>query len=164
MKTTLRIVLGLVIVVAIAVGVLLIRIDSVAQSAIQRGGTYALGVDTVVDSVDISLWGGTAAVEGLNVANPEGYPGPHLMHSDHLGLSIEPGSIRRDTVVIREIVIDGLDLNIEKSQDKYNVEVVSENLQRFGQGEKEPAEGEPAPPAEGEQKQYIVKKLIVRNV
>lgn len=164
MKTTLRIVLGLVIVVAIAVGVLLVRIDAVAQTAIHRGGTYALGVETTTESVDISLWGGTAAIDSLLVANPAGYASPHVMHARHLGLSIEPGSIRRDTVIIRQIVIDGLDLNIDKSEDKYNIEVLSDHLKRFGEDETAADEGEPAPPEEDAAKQYVVQKLIVRNV
>jgi len=166
MKTALKVILALVVVIVIVAGVAIYRVDAIAKSAIERGGTYAMGVDTKVDGVSISLWGGTAGVDGLNIANPAGFPGPHLMHSGHLGLSLEPGTIREDTVVIREITIDGLDLHIRKKDGQYNVEVISENLKRFSKGEGGAPDAEPAPePTEDKPaKQFVVQKMTIRNV
>ncbi len=160
MKTLVRIFLAVVILAIVAVAVLWFRIDAVAKSAIERGGTYALGVDTTVDSVSLSLLGGTAKIQGLGIGNPSGYEATHLMKSSLLDMGVEPGSLREDTVVINQIVIDGLELNIEKSEGKYNIEVISDNLKRFSGDEDADA------PAEDEQpgKQYMVKKLVVRNV
>ncbi len=160
MKTALRILLGLVVIVAIVVAVVWVRIDALAKSAIERGGTYALGVDTTVEGVSISLWGGSAAIGGLNIANPAGYPADFMLNASHLGLAVEPGSIRTDTVVVNQIIIDGLELNIEKADGKYNVEVISDNLKKFSKDEEEPAEEEPTEPG----KQYVVQKLVIRNI
>ncbi len=161
MKTLLKIVVALVVVLLIVVGVVLMKIDSIAKAAVEKGGTYALGVETTVDSIDISLFGGKLAMDGLTAGNPDGYPAPHLLRSGHFGISVTPGSIRTDTVEIPEIVIDGLDVHIEKNKEtgKYNVQVVTDHLKSL-------SKDKPEEPKEDEKpgKQFMVKRLEVRNI
>lgn len=45
-------------------------IDSIAKQAIERGGFYALGVETELDSTDIGLFSGQFRLDVLHVANP----------------------------------------------------------------------------------------------
>ena len=68
-------ILGLVLLVLIALGVVLwLTIDSIAKTGIERGGTYALGVPTTVDSVSLSLLGGEMRINGPRSPTPRALP------------------------------------------------------------------------------------------
>ena len=51
-------------------------IDAFAKKGIEAGGTYCLGVPTTLDSANIGIVSGMFGLQGLTVANPEGYESP----------------------------------------------------------------------------------------
>ncbi|MEQ9616895.1 MAG: hypothetical protein RLN60_02550 [Phycisphaerales bacterium] len=79
----LKIVAVLLVVFIIAiVGIVVLvvsQVDTLAKHGIERGGTYAMGVETTVDSVDIGIFSGTFEMNGFRVANPEGYARPSFL-------------------------------------------------------------------------------------
>lgn len=161
-KWVLRTVLGVVVLLIVIVVVAVVMIDRIAKAGIERGGSYAMGVDTRVQSVDLSLLGGQFTMDGLNVANPAGYRSPHVMHSGKFDLKLDPGTILSDTVVINSFLLDGLDLNIERTMSGSNVQTILDNLKRLGaeQPGKEPA------PEEKEKggKKVKVDDIVIRDV
>lgn len=160
MKLLLKIVVGLLIVVSVTVAIVLWRVDQIAAAAIERGGTYAMGVDTRVDGVDVAILGGRLEVLGLNIANPEGFSDAKLLDAGRLALAVETGTLRSDRVVVPEVRIEGLKIKLERDDDgTYNLQVVSKNLEKLGSGEREPREPKPE-----SGKQYVVEKVVVRDV
>ena len=68
--------LGFLLLALAVIGVVVVAksLDRIAAESIRRGGTNALGVETDLESVDISLGGEvTASLRGLTIANPEGF-------------------------------------------------------------------------------------------
>ena len=152
MKTIKRIILGLVILLVIVVLVLWMMIDSLAKAGVEKGGTYALGVDTKVDTLSLSLLSGQLTMNGLTIANPEGYKTEHLMKSGRFNLEIETGSVFTDTVRIPRFELDGLDVNIEQKLGKSNVGEVMDNVKKRS-GSKEKGG-----------KEFDIDLLVIRNV
>jgi len=128
------IVLAVIVVLVIAViAVAWVFVDSIAKAAIEKGGTAALGVATTVQSVSVSLLGGTVDLSGLLVANPTGFETPHLMESRAINIGVRPGSLLSDTIEVNQFVIDGLDMYLEQQPgNKTNVGVVMDHLKEFG--------------------------------
>lgn len=158
MKTLLKIVAAVLLVLIIAAVVVVMRIDAIAKNAIEKGGTYALGVNTTVDSVSIGLLGGTFNMEGLAVANPAGFEAePHLLKNQTFDFGINTGSVFSDTVEVDLIRFSGLDVWIIKKDGKDNVKPILENLKKFEGGEK-------AKDETGSGKEFIVKKIVIENV
>jgi hypothetical protein len=141
MKTVLKIVVGLVLVIIIAGVIIWWRIDAIAARLIENAGTAALKVQTTVDSVHISLLGGSATLHGLQIANPEGYKSPHLMRFDNFSTSVNGGSLFSDTIEIPSITLDGLDVNLEQKGAQSNVKTVLNNLDSGGKSETTEAGG-----------------------
>ncbi len=161
MKTIMKLILVLIVLVIVAAGVAIWQIDALAKTAIEEGGTYALGVDTTVDEVHIGLLRGEASLNGLGVANPAGYPAEHkLMNTGEFSVQVETGTLREDTVVIPAITLDGLEVHLDRNDGKYNVQVITDNLKKLG-GEDEPSE-EPEEKKPG--KKFFVKKITIKNV
>jgi len=157
MKKVLIGLLALVVILVVVVGVILFRVNDIAKAGIQEGGKYALGVDTTVDSVDISLFGGTFAMADLQIANPAGFDAPFLMKNGKFNLALDTGSFWSDTIEVPLIELDGLDLHIIKKGDQNNISPILEHLKQFEGGEK--AEEET-----GTGKKFIIRKLVIKNV
>lgn len=148
-----------VVLVVLLGGLAALSLGAVASSAVERGGTYALGVETEVDDVELGLLSGRFGLRGLRVANPKGFDEPHLLVLDDAHLSIGLASLTADTVEVPRLVVDGLDLTLERSGDGLNVTPVMESLERFG-GPDEPAPDDPAE----EGKRFVVRELRIEGV
>ncbi len=152
--------LFLVIIAVIGLVVAGFFIDGIAVKAVEEGGTYALGVDTTLDSASIGLTSGTVGLSGLTIANPAGFETPHFFRMNSANVAVTLGSLMEDTVEVPEIALDGLSVNLEDFQGKANYERILENLGRFESGEA------PAPesaPAEGG-KSFVIKTIAITNV
>ena len=78
MTVRFRVLLVLVLVVVIVAAGGLFYLDRVVGASIERGGSYALGVDTELRSVRLGLLSGEFSLSGLTVANPPGFETPHF--------------------------------------------------------------------------------------
>ena len=127
-KILLRLILILVILVVVVVAVGLIFINPIAKSGVEKGTTAALGVDTTVDKVSISLLNGQVVLDGLNVSNPEGFITTHLVHTGKFDIQVDPGSLFSDTVEIRKFELDGVDLHIEQKLPTSNISKIMDYI------------------------------------
>ena len=159
MKLLFRLILFLILLVVVVGVVGYLWIDSIAKAGVEKGGTYALGVETRVESLSLSPFRGTMKMGGLNVANPQGFSSPHLMHSGTFDVEVEPGSLFDETIVVKKFELDGLDLHVEQKLPKSNVSVILDNLKRLGGESAEPKTEEPE-----EGKKVKVDRITIRNV
>ena len=162
MSKLIKALVAIVIAVLIAVGLAWYFIDAIAKTGIEKGATYALGVETTVDKLSLSLLKGTMTMDGLTVSNPEGYTTPHLIRSGRFDLKVDPGTVLKDKVVINQFHLDGLDMNIEqKGLRQSNVSVIMGNLKRL----KGPDKQEPEKPKEEPSgKKVVVDRIVIENV
>ena len=129
-----RIVVGIVVLLILIILGAWAMIDGVVKKGIEVSGRYALGVPTKVDSVDLSLLGGTLKIDTLDISNPEGFTSQHLMKSGVFDLGVRSASILGDTVELTHFAINGLDVNIEQQVGKNNISVVMDHVKQLGGG------------------------------
>jgi hypothetical protein len=149
------------VIVAVLVAGLLVAwlcIDWIAKAGIEKGGAYALGVATNVDSVSLSLLGGEMKINGLKVANPEGWTTPHLMKAERIEVGLRLGSLMGDTVEVTRFEIQGLDMNIEQKLGSSNVSALLNNIKSTGGG------GQKEQPKEAGGRKVKVERVVVRDV
>ena len=151
--------IGLVVVLAIIVGIVFAYIDGIAKTGIEKGATYALDVPTTVDSVDVGVFSGQFAMGGLKVANPPGYEkGDHFLQLGSGELAVTLGSLMEDRVEVPSIKLHDVDVVLEKRGDKANYEQIIENLQRFEKKE------EATPESEEPGKKFVVNEVVITDV
>ena len=157
----LGLVAGALVVVLIAlVLIVFMSIDSIAKAAIERGSTYALGVQTTLGSADVGILSGEFGMKGLEVANPEGFESDHFLQLHHGFLAVSLGSLREDTVEVPTLELTGISMNIEKRGGKANYKIITDNLQRFESGDTGDAEADGGEPG----KQFVVREIIIRDI
>jgi hypothetical protein len=156
-KFLVRLVLAVVVIVVVAGVVGYLWLDTIAKEAVQRGGTYAMGVDTTVDKVSLRPFAGQLQMQGLNVANPKGFNGAHLMQTGTFELELVPGSLMDKTIVLKKFELNGLDMYIDQQMPRSNISVIMDNLKKLG--DEKPKDQKPS-----EGKNYRVDLITIRNV
>jgi hypothetical protein len=160
MKLVLRILIGVgVVFLLLALGAVFL-IDSLAVQAVERGGSYALGVPTGLDSADIGLFSGEFSLAGLSVANPPGYERPEFLTLREARLEVATGSVLSERIRVPLLELSGIALDLEKNAQGTNYGAILDNLGRFESGNATPAEEEAA----GGGKSFVLERLVVRDV
>lgn len=158
-KILVALVLGVIVLLVIGVVLVFRSIDTIAKRAIERGGTYATGVETTVDSADVGVFAGTFRMSGLEIANPQGYKSPHFLDLGEGGVSVSYDTLSQPIVTLPELTIQDVELYLDKSGGKANYAVILDNLKRFESGDK-PAE----PAGEGSGKKFVIDLVSIEGV
>ena len=149
---------GLIVLLVAALVVVSFYIDSIARTAIERGATYALGVETTLASADVGITSGKFSMAGLNVDNPSGFNTDHFLDLGEAGVQVSLGSLRSETVRLPVLRFDSLDVNIERKSGSTNVQGIMNNLKRFESTDESTKE------SKGGGKKFIIDEIDIRNV
>ena len=162
MKTAIKIIVVLILLIVISVVGLFMfafaKIDSIAKEAVERGGTYAMQVETTVEKVDVDLTGGSATMSGLNIANPDGFDTDHFFALANTSASVDIQSINSPKIIMPEITLTGIDVILDKGGNPSNYNKILENLQRF-----ESDEDTGTAPSEGG-KSIVIQSLKLQDI
>ncbi|MCB9867583.1 MAG: hypothetical protein H6816_13240 [Phycisphaerales bacterium] len=153
-----RLIAAIVLIPVVLVIVLFVYIDAIAKAGVERGATYALGVNTTLDSMSVGVLRGRVAMEGLDVANPPGFNSDRFLRLGEGRVAVTLGSLMENTVVLPELRLTGINVNLEKKGKSANYQVILDGLKKFE------SEGEPAAPAKEDAKKFIVKLVTVEDV
>jgi hypothetical protein len=145
----------LVVLVVLAGIVVAFSIDGIAKSSIEDGASSALGVKTSVRDMDVAIMGGECKLEGLQVANPQGFRGDHFLTLDTGRVVVSLGSLLEEQVVIPTLYLADIDVKLEMKDGKTNYSVILDNISK-SKPEKRPGEGEG--------KKFVINDTSIRNV
>ncbi len=101
-----KILIGLLLVIVMAVGVLYFRMNTIVHSAILDNGPDILGVDVKLDAVGLSPFSGEANLESFALGQPEGWGDGNMISVDGFAVKMVPASIMKDHVIIETIEVD----------------------------------------------------------
>jgi len=111
----LRIILLVIFILVLAVMVI---IDLFANRAVKIGietaATKTLNVGVNIDDVDLSIMGGSLALQNLIIKNPPGYQHDKLLELRNAKIEVNVKSLLNDVVNIREIKLDGMEVTLEQ--------------------------------------------------
>lgn len=132
------------------------------KQAVQRLDRRVLGVDVEVKRIIPFLCRGVLHVRGLTVRNPEGYAAPYLLKAEKIAMDIQMqklfGSCFKN-VVIQHLVIQDVDLVLQKGWTSSNVGDMLAYLQR----KKPPAE-QPVKQSEAQEDHSSTTAMSLRRV
>jgi hypothetical protein len=131
MRKLIRLVLVLVILLIIGVVVAVYYIDSIARRAVEQGGTYAMGVNTSLRKADVKILSGEFTLNGLRVANPEGYDADHFLRLGEGDVAVSLATLRQDVVRLPTLTLKTIDVNLEKKDGKANYQFIVDNLKKL---------------------------------
>jgi len=170
MKFVAKLLIFIVILAIIIVGGVTYYLDSIAKKAVEYGGSHALGVSTTVDTLHISLLDGSSSLNGLTIANPEGFSAKNFMALNQAKIAIDVHSLTSNIIHISEISLAGMQLNLEQSDQASNAKKIMTNLPASGKRDKqaettkESGNQQPAQSTSNGSKKFIVDKLELSGI
>lgn len=152
--------ISLLIILGLLVGggyYLFTNLDAIVQRQIEAYGTQAVGSDVSVASVDINLAAGRASIEGLTVANPEGFSDAAMLGFQELSVTLDLANLSRESIGITSIVARNPRVLYEHSGNTSNLDVVAERFARDPAATEEPA-------ASGSDIQLVIDSIQIDDI
>lgn len=169
MKTAIKILVGILVVVAILLVAAELGMDKVLLKGFNTTAPKMLGVPATLENASLSILRGTAGLEGLHIGNPDGFKTDGIFDLASVAIELDNTSLLTDTIVIKSIAIDGLVLTYERGLLNSNLGALIDQLssdkdkQDGDAPEKEkPAEKEkPDASADKPGKKVVIEKLTI---
>jgi len=114
-KILIRIGLGLLVLVIAGVIVVGLFLGNIIKAGMETVGPKITQTSLKVNSVSVSMLGGSAGVKGLVLGNPEGFKTAQAMSVGKAAVSVAPMSILSDKVVIRSVEVRDAEITFEGS-------------------------------------------------
>ncbi len=129
MKSLLKTVFWLLLLLVLIGSGAMFFLDAVVKQGIETVGTQAAKVDVKLDGVSLSLLSGKGAIRGLQVANPKGYRAPRAIKVDQALVTLKPLSVFSERVVIHSVVVQAPEIHYETRAGKTNLDVIQANVE-----------------------------------
>lgn len=159
MKKAMKVVETVVLLVLIIVVLAIIGFSLYGENMIKKGvetaGTKALKVAVKLDNLNLSLFKGAVGINGLTVANPQGYEHQTLLELQSGNITTKLKSLMSDTVQIESINLDGVSVSIEQKGLSNNLQDILNAI---------PKTDEPAATSDKPSKKLHIKQLKISNV
>lgn len=148
-----------VLVVAVAFAGLF-YVNDLVKVAVEKGGTYATGAKTTLASADIRPFAGSASLNSMQIANPDGFSAGPFFDLGSGGAAVSLASLRQPVVELERVEAQAIRVTLERKAGKTNYGVILDNVKKLG------GSGGGATPAgsSGGDKKFIIKDLDIRDV
>lgn len=156
-KILVRVAVVVVAALVAAVIVLTLHLDKVVRHAVVTAGPQITKVDVQLDSVSLSLLGGSGSLEGFALGNPEGYNSPSAIQFDRASLALSPRSLLADKVVIHHVRLENPTITFEGGLRGNNLNDLVKGMQT------ERADGSSAPADEAGTRKLQVDEFTLKG-
>lgn len=160
MKFLKRLILLAALLIIVAVGLVVFaftRIDAIFKAGVEKGGTWAMGVQTTLASADVQLTQGSVSMSGLTVANPPGYKSDKFLGLGSGSIQVALPTLDKPVIEVPSLKLADIRINLEKSAGKANYKVILDNLSKLKGSSQQPA-------SPGSEKKFIINEVDIKNV
>ncbi len=137
MRRFLFILLLLVAVVGVVMYYVLTNLSGIIEATIEDYGSDATQTDVALNSVDISLADGSAALNGLTVGNPEGYSNNNAVSFGRINVQVDLDSLQScgaagcDVITLNEVSVESPEILYELGQGGNNLQTIQKNVEAY---------------------------------
>jgi uncharacterized protein involved in outer membrane biogenesis len=112
-KILLRIGIGLLVLIVVAVIVVGLFLGSIIKTGMNAVGPKITQTPFTVDSVSVSLLTGSAGINGLVLGNPEGFKTPQAISVGKAAVSVAPFSVLSSKIVVKSVEVRSPEITFE---------------------------------------------------
>jgi uncharacterized protein involved in outer membrane biogenesis len=125
--------LAVIVAGIVAVGLFL---DGAIKSGVESVGPKLTQGTVKLDGVSLSVLSGSGKIKGLILGNPEGYKSASAIEVGSTALSVSPGSLLSDKIVVRSIRVEAPHITYEIGPGGSNLKQLQANVEaaRAGAG------------------------------
>ena len=148
---------------------LMLALGEIIKKSVAALGPVVAGVPVRIESVSTGFSGNFKLhLKGLTIGNPEGYFAGHMLDLKDFYLEVDSASLFSRKILIRKIVISGVNVNYETNLITSNLSDTGENITRLSGKESgdKPASGSKSVSgeAEGSSRELQVDDILLEDV
>ena len=144
---------------AVLLIVVLMAIPPIAVKVVNAKSGDFLNAQVTLKDIDLNLFRGYVGLEGLHVAQPEGFVGDALLDLAHAHVNVKMGSLLHPPIVISDVRVEGLAMHIIKDTNGVL------NVERLAKTPPQPKEDRPEKPGSaGEPPAVALERLAVSDL
>jgi len=147
------------------------RVDKIVKNLIIDQGNQALGQQVSVGKIDTSILGSSIKISNIEIKNLDGFKNKNIIQIKNINANFVLTSLFKDTIVIKDINIDGATLYYEVL---INNKEVKDNVSLFKPALKNPAgsstkeievskESESKNQSKKKNKEFLINQLTINN-
>lgn len=133
----------------------------IIKRGLEKFSPRVIGTSLTAQNIDIDFLSQTANIEGLALANPEGFKTSNAIFFNQIKVKIDAGTIFSDPIVVEDILISGVRVNYEKTLKGSNLKTIQNNIQQLSSSKS--SQEKPAPEIdakETKQRNLVIKHLL----
>lgn len=147
-KIIIRIVIVVVVLAIVGIVAIGLSLNGAIKKGVETFGPQVAKVPVTLEGVNLSLLSGSGGIKGLVIGNPEGYKTPNAISLGLASVSVSPGSVLSDKIVVKSIRIEAPQVTFEFGPGGNNLQRIQENLEAYAGSSvadtNKPAEQSPA--------------------
>ena len=120
-------VLALLVLVAIVFG--FVFLGSAVKAGVENVGPMITKVPVKLGGANVSVFSGSGSLKNFELGNPEPFKAPQAMKVGDIDVSISPGSLLADKIIIRHVRIKAPEITFEQAMKGNNLSKILENVQ-----------------------------------
>ena len=132
----------------------------VIKGAVNTLGPAVLGVPVTLQGASFHPIQGRVRLTRLRVGNPEGFKTPALFEVGDITIELDSASLFTDTIMIREVVIEGPEITYERGLRNSNFGKLSD---RLSGNSGDAGTKQTTKPESGRSRKCIIERLVVRD-
>ena len=137
MKTLLKIILGLVVLLIVALVAGYFFLGSIVKTGVEKVGPRVTKTDVKLKTATLSLFSGSGELKNFVVANPEGYKTPSAIQVGSVAVSVQPGSVMSGKVIVHSIKMIAPEITFEGTLSGNNLSKLLDNIKGSSEQDKQ---------------------------
>lgn len=166
MKTIKFFAVLIVLLVALVAGVLVYvfqNINELVKEAVETHGPQVTQTRVELRDVDIKLTEGSGELNNFVIHNPTGFDSEHFLSWNKIGVAIDPRSLQSEVIVLKNVVIDGINIKVEEKGFKTNIQAMLKNLPKSDASSSGSSDGGSAGSEDSEDILLALERLDFKN-
>lgn len=158
----------LLLLIAVVGGVMyyvLTNLSGIIEATIEEFGSEATQTEVALNSVDLSLADGSAALNGLTVGNPEGYSNNNAVSLGRINVAVDLESLQScgaagcEVITLKEVAVEAPEILYELGRGGNNLETIQKNVEAYTASLSSGSGGSSASSGP----KLIINRLVIRN-
>ena len=164
MRVLKKLLVGIGIVLIVLIVVVVMFLGQVIKAGVETVGPQVAGVDMTLEKASVNLLAGNIHLKGLVIGNPEGFKTPSAMELGQFVIDLDMASLLSDTIVVKQIHIDGPQVTYEQGLTGNNLGRLMKNLEGDKPKEEKPKEEKPEKPTSDKPaKKVVIEDFLFEN-
>ena len=163
MKVLKKVLIGIGILLVVLVVVVSLFLGPIIKTSVETLGPQVAGVEMTLEKAGVNLLTGNVKLKGLIIGNPEGFKTPSLMELGQFVVDLDMGSLFTDTIVVKQIHIDGPQITYERGLKASNLSALQKNLAPDEKAEDKEPEEKVAKEKKAPAKKVVIEDFLFEN-